>query len=153
MPGVNPPQVVPGARQDVMVTDAVSGEPRRLTTYVGTVWLAPPPQISSSIGGMRIVTNADVEALDPSRPVTLFLPDSLAYRSGADAVVAASGAPTGRVDAVGADSMLLYPLGARLAPDPRDNSRAWVAVELQGHGRLVSVTYTVTVTAAPDAVL
>jgi hypothetical protein len=143
------PQITPGPRQDVVVSDPETGEPRRLTGYTGTVWLAPPPQVDEVGGRFRVVSSPGVEPMDPSRPLQLFLPDSHPYR-GAEGVVSCSGAPLGGVDQVGADARLLYPLVAQLSPDPRGGDRAWVMIEVRGRGRLHALTYTVWVTVAPD---
>lgn len=146
------PDVQPGARQDLLVADAVTGEPRRATTYTGTVWLAPPPQVAGRPGGMRIVTSPGIDALDPSTPVRLYLPDSLPYVPGTPAVISATASPLGAVDQTGSDAWLLHPLSAELVPDPRGGPSHWLGIELRGRGRLHAVTYQVTVAVAPDAV-
>jgi hypothetical protein len=146
------PQLHAGVRQDMLVADPGSGDPRRLTVYTGTVWLAPPPQISGSGGGIRLMSSPGIDAMDPARPLPLFLPDSLPYRQGVEAVVTAVGAPLGWVDQVGTDARLLYPLVGQLNPDPRGGEVAWAAIEVRGRGRLHALTYTVWVTVPPEAV-
>lgn len=145
------PVVVAAPRQDLLTTDAASGQPRRTTTYSGTVWLAPPPQVSSG-GRIRVVSSPDVDHLDPSQPLRLFLPDSLSYGPTADAVVSATAAPIGGVDQTGTDAWLLYPLAAQLVADPSGGGTSWIGIEVRGRGRLHAVTYQVTATVDPDAV-
>lgn len=149
---MTPPQIVPGPRQDIVVADAQSGEPRRMTVYTGTVWLAPEPQVNAIGGRIRTVSSPDVEPMDPTSPSHVFLPDSHPYRHGTDAVVSACGAPIGWVDQTGTNAILLYPLVARLDKDPRSDTRSWMAIEFRGQGRLHALNYTISVTVPLTAV-
>jgi hypothetical protein len=146
------PHVQPASRQDLLAADAETGAPRRFTTYAGTVWLAPPPQITGHTGGVRVVASPGVDALDPGTPLRLYLPDSLPYLPGAAAAITATASPLGAVDQTGSDAWLLYPLGAELVADPRGGPSHGLGIEVRGRGRLHALTYQVVVAVAPDDV-
>ena len=150
------PQIVPSARQDVLVTDAVSGQPRRLTLYGGTAWFSPPPQVSeTTILGLRAVSmSGRAQSLSPSQPIQLFVPDSLAYRREAlgSAVVSLTAASMGSQDThTSSESSLLLSAHAAFVDDPQRPGTAWLGLTFALVGRIYAVSYQLSVTVSPDA--
>lgn len=140
-----------------MVTDAATGQPRRLTLYGGTAWLNRPPQVSDTtfLGIKATLQSGQAASLKPSEPVQLFVPDSLAYKREAlgSAIVALTAAPIGNQDSsTSTEASMLFAASATFVDDPQRPGMTWLGLTFSLLGRIYGVSYQLSVTVAPDAV-
>lgn len=138
----NPIAVEPQPRIDTLTTDATTGTQLRRTEYSGTAWFGGKPQFT----GFGTITMAQAARVQSP----FYLPDSLPYRAGAQALLAMSVAVQSAPDE--AHQVLEY--RAELVPDPRDPTVAWVQVQLLAAIMTpTGLSYRVTVLVALDGVL
>ena len=150
--------VIPASRHDLLVADAATNQPRRLTLYSGTAWLGSPPSVSeTTILGIRAYrTSGSAVFAHPSDPVQFFLPDSLSYRREAigSAVVSATAGLTGFQDTNSAkEATVLLGTGVTFVDDPQRPGIAWLGITVTLTGHVWAVSYQVSVSVAPDAVV
>ena len=131
----------PQPRVDVRVEDALTGEPQRLTTYSGTVW----------IGGRVNVAARTIVIRYDDVDVPFFLPDSLPYDRGQ--IGAAQLSVTVGFQVAGNDSFRVV-ARADLVPDPEGRAMAWVQVRVTGRTSIpAGLAYRVDVIGPPEIVL
>ena len=131
----------PQPRVDVRVEDALTGEPRRLTSYSGTVWIG---------GRVNVADRAIVTRYDDI-DVPFFLPDSLPYdpsHAGSAQVSVTVG-----FQVSGRDSFRVV-ARADLVPDPQGRTMSWLQVRVTGRSSIpAGITYRVDVLGPPEIVL
>jgi hypothetical protein len=134
-------EVDPQPRIDILVEDALTGQPRRLTTYSGIVWYGGRVNVGDQLNVFRY---GDLDA-------PFFVPDSLPYDP---AHVAAAQLSTAvGVQVSGRDA---FRIAARseLVPDPEGRGMAWLRVHLSGRTSIpAGLTYRVEVLGPPEVVL
>jgi hypothetical protein len=110
-------------RIDTLVTDATSGEQRRRTEYIGTVWIdgrAEAAGITLRRVGAPGITTA-------RKDVSFYVPDSLQYRR--DALDGAQLSVSATIQASG-DQGAILDAAASFVDDP-SGAPAWVHLQLQ----------------------
>lgn len=134
-------EIDPQPRIDLRVEDAVTGEPRRLTTYSGTAWVGGRVDVASRVIVMRY------DVVD----VPFFVPDSLPYDPGQ--VGAAQLSVTVGFQVAGNDSFRVV-ARADLVPDPEGRPMSWLQVRATGRTSVpAGLTYRVDVVGPPEIVL
>jgi hypothetical protein len=131
----------PQPRVDVRVEDALTGEPRRLTTYSGTVWIGGRINLADRA---YMFTYDDIDA-------PFFLPDSLPYDPGQ--VESAQLSVTVGFQVSGKDSFRVI-ARADLVPDPQGRPMSWLQVRVTGRTSVpAGLTYRADVLGPPGIVL
>lgn len=113
--------IVPQPRIDLRSQEFETGTPVRVTTYRGVVVIEP-----QQAGAFR------PSQLPETNPVSFFLPDSLPYPPGTEAVVSATAASALQPARSGTSRTEgpygLHSLTAQLVDDPGGSGARWVAV-------------------------
>ncbi len=116
-------EVDPQPRIDTLVTDAASGEQRRRTEYLGTVWIDGRAEAAGIT--MRRLGAPGISST--RKDVGFYVPDSLAYRR--DALDGAQLSVSAAVQASGDQGAVLEATAGFL--DDPSGVPAWVHLQLQ----------------------
>jgi hypothetical protein len=135
-------QVETQPRIDTLVTDAASGEQRRRTEYIGTVWIDGRAEAA----GMALRRIGPPGITTPRKDASLYVPDSLQYRR--EALDGAQLSVSATIQASG-DQGAILEAAASFVDDP-SGAPAWVHLQLQAFSswpcaiayRIVAVTPT-----------
>ena len=132
-------------RIDTLVTDAASGEQRRRTEYLGTVWIdgraEPAGMTLRRVGAPGITT--------PGKDVSFYVPDSLQYRR--DALDGAQLSVSATIQASGEQGAVLAAAGS-FVDDP-SGAPAWVHLQVQAFSSWpCAISYRIVALTAPDAI-
>jgi hypothetical protein len=132
-------------RVDTLVTDAATGEQRRRTEYIGTIWIdgrAEAAGITLRRVGAPGVSTARKDA-------ALYIPDSLPYRR--EALDGAQLSVSATMQASGEEGAVLE-ARAGFVDDP-SGAPAWVHLELLAFsGWPCAIAYRIVALTAPDAI-
>lgn len=134
-------EVDPQPRIDVLVEDAATREPRRLTTYSGTAWYGGRLNLTGSV---NVYQQAAIQT-------PFFVPDSLPY----DPTQMPRATVTVNVAVQGAGPEMFGMVAqAGLVPDPQGSPVAWVQVHAAGKAQVpMALSYRVDVIGPPQMVL
>jgi hypothetical protein len=132
-------------RIDTLVTDAASGEQRRRTEYMGTVWIDGRAEAAGIM--LRRVGAPGVSTA--RKDAAFYIPDSLPYRR--EALDGAQLSVTATVQASGEQGAVLQ-ASAGFVDDP-SGAPTWVHLELLVFSNWpCAIAYRIVALSAPDAI-
>jgi hypothetical protein len=138
-------QVDTQPRIDTLVTEAATGEQRRRTEYLGTVWIDGRAEAT----GMALRRVGAPGISTPRKDVGFYVPDSLAYRR--DALDGAQLSVSAAVQASGEQGAVLD-VATGFVDDP-SGAPAWVHVQLQAFMSWpCAIAYRIVALTPPDAI-
>jgi hypothetical protein len=133
-------------RIDTLVTDATSGEQRRRTEYIGTVWIDGRAEVDGML--LRRIGQPGIST--GNKDTAFYVPDSLPYHR--EALDGAQLTASATLQASGSEVSALIEVAAGFVDDP-SGAPTWVHLQLHAFSHWpCAIAYRIVALTPPDAI-